>query len=151
MTNRLILVLALLGTLHGCAISQRVTPVQRPALAREICIVRNPDVRENFLAALREALESKGFVPGVLEPGSPTSSCALSSQYTANWRWDLALYMAFAKITVHENGIEVGSAVYDSLGGGGNMGKFIDAEKKVKELVGELFPSPTFVSAGVAR
>lgn len=148
MAKRLLLVLPLFGLLYGCAINQQVTPIDRPLLVREICVVRNADVRENFLTAYRNALEDKGFAPRVLETTAGISSCPLSSRYTANWRWDLALYMAYAKITVYENGSEVGSAVYDSLGGGGNLAKFIDAEAKIKELVDQLFPAPSFAAAG---
>jgi hypothetical protein len=150
-TKRLLLVLPLLALLYGCAITQKVTPVDRPLLVREICVMRNADVRENFLTAYLQALEAKGFSPRVLEPGASVGSCPLSSQYTANWRWDLALYMAYAKITIYENGTEVGSAVYDSLGGSGNLAKFIDAETKLKELVDQLFPAPSFAAAGTAR
>jgi hypothetical protein len=63
----------------------------------------------------------------------------MTSTYTANWRWDLALYMAFAEIIVYAEGTKVGSAVYDSLHGGANMNKFINAEAKIRELVDELF------------
>ena len=126
--------------LLGCAIHQRVEPVPRLE-SREICIVNNPNVREGFLAAYQGALTAKGLQTKLLDQSAPPDACPLTSTYTANWRWDLAFYMAFADITVFSNGKKVGRAVYDSLGGGGNLSKFINAEEKIKELVDLLFPS----------
>ena len=124
----------------GCAIHQRVEPVPRLE-SREICIVNNPNVREGFLAAYQGALAVKGFKTRLLDPTALPDACPLTSTYTANWRWDLALYMAFADISIFADGRRVGRAVYDSLGGGGNLGKFINAEEKIKELVELLFPT----------
>jgi hypothetical protein len=76
----------------------------------------------------------------LLPPSSPLTECPITSTYTANWRWDLALYMAFADIKVYNNGQQAGQATYDSLHGGANMGKFIKGEAKITELINELFP-----------
>ena len=96
-------------------------------------------MREGFLNAYRDALIEKGFRVRVLDESALPSDCPLASTYTANWRWDLAMYMAFAEIKVYADGKEVGSAVYDSLGGSANLNKFIKAEAKIDELVDELF------------
>lgn len=133
--------------LTGCAITQNVTPVSRP-LQREICVIENPDVRPGFLTAYSGALTEKGLQPRTVERTSPLNVCPLTSRYIANWRWDMALYMAFAELTVYENGAEIGKATYDSMRGGANFGKFIDADKKVKELVDQLFPAPSFAVKG---
>jgi hypothetical protein len=125
--------------LGGCAIHQRVDPVPRME-GRELCVIENPNVRESFLQEYRRALEEKGFQVKVLDKTADVNDCELTSTYTANWRWDLALYMAFAKLTVYSGGSQVGSALYDSLSGGGNIAKFISAENKIRELVGQLFP-----------
>lgn len=76
----------------------------------------------------------------VLPGGSSVTACPVSVTYTAQWRWDLALYMAYAEIRVFKAGQEDGRAIYDSTRGGGNMGKFIDADSKIRELARELFP-----------
>lgn len=127
--------------LVGCAIHQKVDPVPRTNV-REICIINNPNVREGFLESYRRALSTKGFETKLLDKSATPSDCPLASTYTANWRWDLALYMAFAEITVYVDGKKVGRALYDSLGGGGNPAKFINADNKVQELVDQLFPNP---------
>jgi hypothetical protein len=48
--------------------------------------------------------------------------------------------MAYAEIKVYKSGMPSGEAKYDALGGGANMGKFIDADTKIVELVNQLFP-----------
>lgn len=53
----------------------------------------------------------------------------------------MATYMAYAEIKVNDNGKPIGEAIYDSTNGSGNLGKFISAETKIKELVDQLFPT----------
>ena len=76
----------------------------------------------------------------MLDPDAGIRACPLLTTYTANWRWDLALYMAYAELTVFRDGNEIGKATYDALMGGGRMDKFIKADEKVRELVSQLFP-----------
>jgi len=108
--------LLLVVVLAACSITQNVKPVT-PA-------------------------ESKGLSVRVLDPGAGISACPLLTTYSANWRWDLAMYMAYAEMTVYRDGNEVGKATYDALMGGGRVDKkFIKADEKVRELVNQLFPS----------
>ena len=53
------------------------------------------------------------------------TACPITSTCTANWRWDLVLYLAFADINVYTNGQRFGHATCDAVGAGGNLGKFI--------------------------
>ncbi|HXF45476.1 MAG TPA: Sbal_3080 family lipoprotein [Burkholderiaceae bacterium] len=125
--------------LAGCAIVQEVKPVQ--VAAKQICIVANPKVMQaEFVEVYQRELTAKGFDVKLLSPDSPLTACPLTSTYSANWRWDLALYMAYAELKVYSDGKLVGEAVYDSRGGGASFSKFIRAEEKIKELVGLLFP-----------
>jgi hypothetical protein len=125
--------------LGGCAIHQTVKPVERFA-DREVCIVENPAVRASFLDAYKRALSAKGYMVRQLPASASLVECNITSTYTAKWSWDLALYMAFAEIKVYSGGKPIGEAKYDSQGGAANMGKFIDADMKVNELVTQLFP-----------
>jgi hypothetical protein len=127
--------------LAACSIKQNVKPVTPADVAtKQICIRENKAVREGFLEAYKQALESKGFSVRVLDPDAGITACPLLTTYSANWRWDLAMYMAYAEMTVYRDGNEVGKAVYDSLLGGGRLDKFIKADEKVRELVNQLFP-----------
>lgn len=140
MNLRLFCTALILLTLTGCAIKQTVKPVDRFE-GKQICIVENPAVtQQGFLATYQRVLTEKGYLVRKLPVGSPITACSVTSTYTANWRWDLALYMAFAEIKVYSNGQKSGQATYDASRGGANMGKFIKGETKIEELVDQLFP-----------
>jgi hypothetical protein len=127
--------------LVGCAITQKVTPVESLS-GKEICVVVNPAVSQpGFLTAYTRALNERGYTVRELPPGASVNDCPITSTYTANWRWDLALYMAFADIKVYRDGTQVGQAVYDAMQGGANMSKFIKGDAKISELVDQLFPT----------
>lgn len=137
----LLAVFALLA-ISGCSIKQNVTPATLAApSSNEICMIPAQGLREGFHNAYREQLQQKGFRVVEKAPGSSTSSCPLATAYTANWAWDLAMYMVYADIRVFQNGRQVGHANYDAKMGGGRMDKFIDAENKIAELTNQLFPA----------
>jgi hypothetical protein len=138
LTSRFVAILALSATLVGCAIHQTVRPVGRLE-GREICVIDNPAVRTTFIEAYKRSLTNKGFIVRQLPASAAITQCPITSTYTANWRWDLALYMAYADIKVFSQGNQVGQVTYDSMGGGANMNKFIAAERKIDELVNQLF------------
>lgn len=125
--------------LAGCAIQQTVRPVEAIA-DRQICVIDNPAVRASFVEAYKRSLTSKGYEVRQVPASTPITGCGATSTYSANWRWDLALYMAYAEIRVFSDGKQVGEAKYDSMGGSANMNKFIDADRKIQELVDQLFP-----------
>jgi hypothetical protein len=140
MIVRWLVLLAVL--IAGCSIKQDVKPVTPADLAtRAICIRQNPAVREAFLEAYRQALEGKGFSVRIVPASAGIGECPLLTTYTANWRWDLALYLAYAEMVVYRESRPVGKAVYDATLGGGRMDKFIKADEKIRELVNELFPA----------
>lgn len=127
--------------LAGCAgAQQQISPVSKLSL-KQMCIVQNPRVSQaGFLDALQLAMRHKGFDVQMVSPGAGTSACPQVAEYTANYQWDLALYLAYAEIKVYENQKQVGSAVYDARRVVGTS-KFIKGEEKVRELVGQLFPN----------
>lgn len=128
--------------LSGCAIKQEIKAADALSTLpnKEVCVVKNASVREGFLETYRSALTDKKYMVRVLPESATVKDCPVASTYTAKWRWDLALYMAYAEINVFKGGEKVGGAVYDSMRGGANMGKFIDAEAKIKELTHQVFP-----------
>lgn len=128
--------------LAGCgSIEQVVKPV---AISnddpREICVIENSSVRKNFSDEYVAALSERGFKVRMLPAGASVAECPLTSTYTANWRWDLALYMAYANIKVYRSGQLQGEALYDSLRAGASTSKFINASQKIRELTAQLFP-----------
>lgn len=139
MSSKLLYATLFLLGLSGCAITQTVKPVERFE-SKEVCIIENLAVRPGFLDTYKRVLSEKGYLVRQLPPGANFEDCPITSTYTANWRWDLALYMAFADIRVYNKGQQTGQALYDALSGGANMGKFIKGEVKIAELVDQLFP-----------
>ena len=134
-------VTALAVLIAACSIQQQVKPV--PAAERsgaKICVVEDKSVREGFLTEMRTALAARGMEVTVVTSITEAHTCPLYATYVANWRWDLAMYLAYAKITVFKGTTELGSATYDALLGGGRPDKFIDAGTKIRELVNQLFP-----------
>ena len=123
--------------LSGCSIKQNIEPAELTNDA-QLCIIENKAVREGFLVELVKVLDEKGIRYIVVDRGYSKGNCEWTVNYTANWTWDLALYMSYASITVYRNGTLDGSAVYDSRSGGANLSKFIDAESKIRELVEQL-------------
>lgn len=93
--------------------------------------MKTADVRTGFLKEFRSVLSSKGINNKVVDEHSVPEDC----QWTATY---LALYMSYAEIKVFHKGRLDGEAKYDSTRGGANMGKFIDAESKIRELVNQL-------------
>ena len=139
--NRRLSVLACLplSLLAGCAIHQNVRPVEAVG-DTQVCVINNPAVRPSVLASYRRVLGDKGYTVRELPESAAITDCKVTSTYQANWRWDLAMYMHFAQFRVFIDGKEKGVATYDATHGGANMGKFIDADKKIAELINQLFP-----------
>jgi hypothetical protein len=135
-----ILAVAAAALLAGCThVSQTVSPVAKGP-DKEICVIENPAVKAEFLPAFRRALESKGFTVKQLSKDATPKDCPLTATYTADWRWDILLYMEIAEINVFRDGAPAGKAVHDSRNAGLNFGKYVGAENKIRELVDKLFP-----------
>ena len=128
-----------LVALAGCAIHQNVRPVEAVGDS-QVCVINNPAVRPGVMAAYRKVLGDKGYTVRELPESAAITDCKVTSTYQANWRWDLAMYMHFAQFRVFVDGKEKGVATYDATRGGANMAKFIDADKKIAEMLNQLFP-----------
>lgn len=127
--------------LSACSIRQEVTPSTEQMESDEICIVANPAVREGFLEAMQKTLIERGYKPKIFNKNDKAlDDCKYNLIYTANWKWDLALYMAYAKIDVIHNNRVVAAALYDANNGSGNLKKWVKGDKKVNELISLMLP-----------
>jgi len=135
--------------LAGCAIHQNVRPVDAVG-DNQVCVIGNPDVRASVMASYKRVLGEKGYAVRELPPNAAITDCKVTSTYRANWRWDLAMYMHYAEFRVFVDGKERGVATYDATHGGGNLAKFIDADKKIAELINQLFPGGAGLRAASA-
>ncbi len=146
-----IVFLALL--LGGCAsATQQITRIegQKP---KEVCIVRHEAVKGETLEAIQEGFQKNGIktraVSGTYEQKdrmwvpkwnpAEVRGCDAIGFYVANWRWDLANYMAFANIwmVTPDGQRKIGQATYDAMRVAGTS-KFINARNKLIELVDQM-------------
>lgn len=125
--------------LSGCTIKQEIKNFNEVE-SKEVCILKNDTVREFFLESYVQALENKLYKVKVVETVEEMDFCSLKSTYSGNWRYELGVYLVYAKINVFKDNVQIGEAVYDSSGGIGNYKKFISADKKINELVDKLYP-----------
>ena len=121
----------------ACSIKQTVETAELPRNS-QLCVVENPDVREGFLREFKSVLNNRNISFKVVNQRNVPADCQWTATYVGRWSWDLALYMSYAEIKVYNNGSLYGEAIYDSTWGGANMGKFIDAEEKIRELLNSL-------------
>jgi hypothetical protein len=136
MIKRLFLPLLVMPLISSCAINQTVTP-SNVAEDVTICVIEDPAVREGFLSELTKVLDEKKVAYKVVDK-QEALDCDWTMTYLGRWAWDMALYMVYAEIKIYHNGLMSGEAIYDASRGGFNLGKFIDAEPKIRELVEEL-------------
>ena len=122
----------------GCAITQNVRPVTTQDIPL-VCIQRNPEVfMSDFVTVLKSQVEATGIKARIYD-GSEPPECRYRLEYTANWRWDLAMYLAYADLRVYDKDLLIGEANYDARAGGGRPDKFGATAGKLKELVDKLF------------
>lgn len=137
-TNPLLATAALAALLMGCAISRTVQPIDVDRVP-DLCIMENPQVMmDGFLKELRGQIEAKGIRTQVFQGGRP-AHCKRHLEYTANWRWHLAMYLRFAEVRVYEGELLLGQAAYDARLGHFRVDKYGATSEKLRELLDELF------------
>jgi hypothetical protein len=124
--------------LGGCAITTTVKPLAN-AKVSPLCIKKNPKVlMDGFLPELESQISSYGITTRSFVETLPIE-CVRSLEYTANWRWDMAMYLSYAELKIYENTTLIGEAVYDARSGSGRLDKFGTTAEKLKTLTEPLF------------
>lgn len=130
--------LGLLIALSGCSITTSVKPVGEGRVS-DLCIRKNSRVlMEGFLPELEAQVHTHGVKTRTFD-GDLASDCTYHLDYSANWGWDLAMYLTYAEIKVYNQLNLIGEAIYDARWGGGRLDKFGATSEKLKSLVDELF------------
>jgi len=142
--------------LSACSIKQEVHSVNADIVsagAQSIALIRNDSVRfTEFHNSVAQSLQRCGFIVETLAQGTNYESLPLAMTYTANWSWDMDLYLSYARLEVYQFGKKIGDGVYDSTGGGGLIfSKFIKANEKVDQLVYGIFPTRAPIVAPAAK
>lgn len=152
-TAALILLMPVVATLFACAARQTVTPVAtKPQL---VCVAENVHVTHaGTLPALLTAFEARGVQTKVIQATytrrgktgfdvhwdpALEQTCPMVATYSAQWAWDITMYMHFADVRLYRGGHMLGVANYDASHVAIGK-KWIDAEAKLHELVALLIP-----------
>lgn len=137
---RNIALVAGLGVLSGCSITQVVEPVKATHLSA-LCILDNKDIlMDEFQPEMQRQIAAKG-IPTRVYLGTRPAQCSHYLEYTANWKWDMAMYLVYADLRVYDHSGIVGTANYNARNGGGRMDKFGRTAEKLRPLVDQLFGS----------
>jgi hypothetical protein len=134
--------LAVLGlVLSGCSIKQTIDPIKTPV--SRVCVHENPKVlMDEFQPELEKQIQAKGFQTESYKDTQP-NDCSHRLEYTANWAWDMAMYLTYADLRVFDRSGLAGKAIYDARSGGGRLDKFGRTAEKIRPLIDELFGSAT--------
>ncbi len=127
----------LLVVLAGCATERKVQPTSGERISA-ICIEENTLVAQaGFLPELRRQIETRGVETSVYSGARP-ADCEKHMKYTANWSWDLALYLSYAQLNVYDDTKAIGSATYEASPWA--LDKFGPTATKLTPMVAQLFP-----------
>ncbi len=129
-----ILFIVIMGCI-GC-IHTQVNPAPAQKI-EQICIIENPKViRPRVMQYIDEALKSQGIETAIYRASTP--DCAYTIQYTARYRWDFVLYLAYAKFTLYGGDQVLGFAEYDAWEAGLALTKFGTDKSKIEPLLHDL-------------
>lgn len=141
MNVRALAFLLLALALSGCSITKSIDPIK--AEVSQVCVLDNPKVlMDEFQPELQRQVEEKGF-PTKAYRGARPADCSHHLEYTANWQWDMAMYLTYAEMRVYDRKGLAGQAVYNARNGGGRLDKFGRTAEKIRPLIDELFGSAT--------
>jgi hypothetical protein len=134
---------AVLFSFSSCSIVKNVTPVQPGATIDKIYVERNKNVHMDGLhPEVMDQLKKLGFQVESYDD-APPANAVYTFVYTANWNWDMAMYLTYFQGTLLEKGKVLGRVEYDSRRGGANMGKFGKTAEKIRPLLMDLFSNVT--------
>jgi hypothetical protein len=132
--------LAVSAGVTGCSITQTVDPI-KPAQVSQVCVLDNKDIfMDGFQPEVQRQIEAK-LVPTKIYKGPRPAECSHFVEYTANWGWDMAMYLTYAEFRVYDARGLTGSAFYDARRGGGRLDKFGPTAEKIRPLIDQLFGS----------
>jgi hypothetical protein len=135
---RLFALLAVCAGMTGCSITQTVDPI-KAAQVSQVCVLDNKDIfMDGFQPEVQRQIEAKN-IPTKVYTGPRPAECSHYVEYTANWQWDMAMYLTYAEFRVYDASGLAGSAFYDARRGGGRLDKFGPTAEKIRPLIDQLF------------
>ena len=124
--------------LSACAISRHVVPANPSTEIDTIYVLYNDRVHmEGMNEELIELFKSMGFNAELYRNSAPDEAVHTFT-YTANWTWDMAMYLSYFRGTLYEQGRVLGEIEYDARSGGSNMSKFGRSSNKIQPLLQDM-------------
>lgn len=105
--------------------------------APQICIIEHSKTRESFLHAMESWLDRERISHKRLVSTASVDTCPWVLTYYGRWSWDLAIFLADAKITAWQQGKLAGTVSLKV--GQWDTYKFEDGEVRVHKLMDMLF------------
>ena len=132
--------------LAGCAGPKYISSVIEDVGSAEIVIINDKETRAGFQEAMENWLKSHNYKFVVAPDGSKHDLDKLSLEYVGLWSWDLAIFLADARITAFHKGQRVGQVEFKASNNF-NFDKFGSGEKRIWNMMDILFGKETPVGA----
>ena len=130
-------IICILG-LTGCAIKREVSPVAMNTEIGKIFVQKNDAVHmEGLFDELISQLRLMGYEAEGFEGAFPQDAEFVMT-YTANWNWDMAMYLTYFQANLFKNDDLIGSTTYDAKMGGMRFDKFGKTADKIRGPLEEL-------------
>ncbi len=128
----------LLTVLAGCAGPQYNGSVIDDVGGAEIVIINDIETRSGFQNAMEDWLISHNYKFGVAPDGSKHDLDKISLEYIGLWSWDMAIFLADARITAYHKGQMVGEVKYKASNNF-NFSKFGNGAERIMLMMDVLF------------
>lgn len=127
----------------------RVSPVGNGQAIQKVYIVKNDKVHmSGLLPEMDKQIQAMGYATEIVAEEPVTNVHYLT--FTANWKWDVAMYLSYFKATLHEGPRIVGTGEYDARFAGLALTKFGHTDDKIRPVLLRLFgksvPKKEFVA-----
>lgn len=143
---RLLTLAGLCFLASACSIIKTVEPVKGAPITG-VCVLDNPQIlMDEFQPEMIRQIQAKG-IPARVYTGERPTECSHYLEYTASWRWDMAMYLTYTEMRVYDARGLAGQAIYDARRGAGRLDKFGKTADKIRPLIDELLAdtNPNFV------
>lgn len=144
-----------LVSLSACSITRKTTPAKAATPIEKLYLEQNPRVlMEGLHPEIETQIKAMGIPVESFSGPQPAGARHVLS-YTANWRWDMAMYLTYFEASLREDGRVIGTTVYDARSGGGRFDKFGPTAEKIRpqlqQLLGPVRPAPAPAAAPLGR
>lgn len=132
-----------MSALTGCSIVRKVDAAPPGTTVGTIYVQRNANVHMSGLHdELLAQLKGLGFAVATYDGDRPKEARHVLS-YTANWKWDMAMYLTYFQATLLDDSKVLGRVEYDANMGGGRPDKFGKTAEKIRPLLIDLLQNVT--------